>query len=162
MRTHYCGELNSGHIDQEIELCGWVHRRRDHGGVIFLDLRDREGLSQIVFNPDHPEPFAIADSVRNEFVIKIAGKVRVRPEGSVNPDLPTGEIEVVGHKIEILNKSKTPPIQMDDEDVHEDIKLRYRYIDLRRPLMQKNLQLRSKIVNLSSSFFLNSVILAGI
>ena len=146
MRTHYCGELNSGHIDQEIELCGWVHRRRDHGGVIFLDLRDREGLAQIVFDPDRPEPFAIADSVRNEFVIKIAGKVRSRPEGTINSDLPTGEIEILGYTIEILNKSKTPPIQMDDEHVHDDIKLRYRYIDLRRPPMQKNLQLRSKIV----------------
>ncbi|MEC7875656.1 MAG: aspartate--tRNA ligase, partial [Pseudomonadota bacterium] len=146
MRTHYCGELNSGHIDQEIELCGWVHRRRDHGGVIFLDLRDREGLAQIVFDPDRPEPFAIADSVRNEFVIKIAGKVRSRPEGTINSGLPTGEIEILGYTIETLNKSKTPPIQMDDEHVHDDIKLRYRYIDLRRPPMQKNLQLRSKIV----------------
>ena len=155
MRTHYCGELNSDHIDQKIELCGWVHRRRDHGGVIFLDLRDREGLAQIVFNPDHPESFAIADSVRNEFVIKIVGKVRNRPEGSTNSDLPTGEIEVIGQSIEIFNKSKTPPIQMDDEDVHEDIKLRYRYIDLRRPLMQKNLQLRSKIVKELRNFLDN-------
>ena len=155
MRTHYCGELNRGHIDQKIELCGWVHRRRDHGGVIFLDLRDREGLAQIVFNPDHPESFAIADSVRNEFVIKIVGKVRNRPEGSTNSDLPTGEIEVIGQSIEIFNKSKTPPIQMDDEDVHEDIKLRYRYIDLRRPLMQKNLQLRSKIVKELRNFLDN-------
>jgi len=146
MRTHYCGELTSSHIDQEIELCGWVHRRRDHGGVIFLDLRDREGLAQIVFDPDRAEPFAIADSVRNEFVIKITGKVRNRPEGTINPDLPTGEIEILGYTIEILNKSKTPPIQMDDENVHDDIKLRYRYIDLRRPPMQKNLQLRSRIV----------------
>ena len=146
MRTHYCGELNSGHIGQEIELCGWVHRRRDHGGVIFLDLRDRAGLAQIVFDPDRAESFAIADSVRNEFVIKITGKVRHRPEGTINSDLTTGEIEILGHAIEILNKSKTPPIQIDDEHVHDDIKLRYRYIDLRRSLMQKNLQLRSKIV----------------
>ena len=146
MRTHYCGELNSGHIGQEIELCGWVHRRRDHGGVIFLDLRDRAGLAQIVFDPDRAESFAIADSVRNEFVIKITGKVRHRPEGTINSDLTTGEIEILGHAIEILNKSKTPPIQIDDENVHDDIKLRYRYIDLRRSLMQKNLQLRSKIV----------------
>ncbi|MEM6998254.1 MAG: aspartate--tRNA ligase [Pseudomonadota bacterium] len=145
MRSHYCGELNSRHIDQEIELCGWVHRRRDHGGVIFIDLRDREGIAQIVFDPDRAEPFAIADSVRNEFVIKITGKVRNRPEGTVNPDMPTGEVEVLGHSIEILNKSKTPPIQMDDEHVHDDIKLRYRYVDLRRPLMQHNLRLRSQI-----------------
>ena len=155
MRTHYCGELNSGHIDQEIELCGWVHRRRDHGGVIFLDLRDRAGLTQIVFDPDRAESFAIADSVRNEFVIKITGKVRHRPEGTINSDLTTGEIEVLGHAIEILNKSKTPPIQIDDEHVHDDIKLRYRYIDLRRSLMQKNLRLRSKIVKELRSFLDN-------
>ena len=155
MRTHYCGELNSGHIGQEIELCGWVHRRRDHGGVIFLDLRDRAGLAQIVFDPDRAESFAIADSVRNEFVIKITGKVRHRPEGTINSDLTTGEIEILAHAIEILNKSKTPPIQIDDEHVHDDIKLRYRYIDLRRSIMQKNLQLRSKIVKELRSFLDN-------
>jgi aspartyl-tRNA synthetase len=155
MRTHYCGELNSGHIGQEIELCGWVHRRRDHGGVIFLDLRDRAGLAQIVFDPDRAESFAIADSVRNEFVIKITGKVRHRPEGTINSDLTTGEIEILGYAIEILNKSKTPPIQIDDENVHDDIKLRYRYIDLRRSLMQKNLQLRSKIVKELRAFLDN-------
>ena len=155
MRTHYCGELNSGHISQKIELCGWVHRRRDHGGVIFLDLRDRAGLAQIVFDPDRAESFAIADSVRNEFVIKITGKVRHRPEGTINSDLTTGEIEILGHAIEILNKSKTPPIQIDDEHVHDDIKLRYRYIDLRRSLMQKNLQLRSKIVKELRAFLDN-------
>ena len=155
MRTHYCGELNSGHIGQEIELCGWVHRRRDHGGVIFLDLRDRAGLAQIVFDPDRAESFAIADSVRNEFVIKITGKVRHRPEGTINSDLTTGEIEILAHAIEILNKSKTPPIQIDDEHVHDDIKLRYRYIDLRRSLMQKNLQLRSKIVKELRAFLDN-------
>jgi len=152
MRSHYCGELNSSHIDQEIELCGWVHRRRDHGGVIFIDLRDREGIAQIVFDPDRAEPFAIADAVRNEFVIKITGKVRNRPEGTVNPDMSTGEIEVLGHSIEILNKSKTPPIQMDDEHVHDDIKLRYRYIDLRRPFMQHNLRLRSQIAKEMRNF----------
>ncbi len=155
MRTHYCGELNSGHISQKIELCGWVHRRRDHGGVIFLDLRDRAGLAQIVFDPDRAESFAIADSVRNEFVIKITGKVRHRPEGTINSDLTTGEIEILGHTIEILNKSKTPPIQIDDEHVHDDIKLRYRYIDLRRSLMQNNLQLRSKIVKELRAFLDN-------
>ncbi|HIF50614.1 MAG TPA: aspartate--tRNA ligase [Thiotrichaceae bacterium] len=145
MRSHYCGELNSSHTDQEIELNGWVHRRRDHGGVIFIDLRDREGITQIVFDPDRAEPFTIADSVRNEFVIKITGKVRARPEGTVNPDMATGEIEILGYSIEVLNKSKTPPIQMDDEHVHDDIKLRYRYIDLRRPAMQRNLRLRSQV-----------------
>lgn len=152
MRSHYCGELNSNHIDQEIELSGWVHRRRDHGGVIFIDLRDREGIAQIVFDPDRAEPFAIADSVRNEFVIKITGKVRHRPEGTVNPEMSTGEIEILGHSIDILNKSKTPPIQMDDDHVHDDIKLRYRYIDLRRPLMQHNLQLRSQIAKEMRNF----------
>ncbi len=152
MRSHYCGELNSSHIDEEIELCGWVHRRRDHGGVIFIDLRDREGITQIVFDPDRAEPFAIADSIRHEFVIRITGKVRTRPEGTINPDMPTGEIEILGYSIEVLNKSKTPPIQMDDEHVHDDIKLRYRYIDLRRPFMQHNLRLRSQIVKEMRNF----------
>lgn len=146
MRSDYCGKLNSSHIDQEVELCGWVHRRRDHGGVIFIDLRDREGVAQIVFDPDRAESFAIADSVRNEFVIRITGKVRNRPEGTVNPDMPTGEVEILGHTIEILNKAKTPPFQLDDENVHDDVKLKYRYVDLRRPVMQNNLRLRSQVV----------------
>lgn len=146
MRSDYCGKLNSSHIDQEVELCGWVHRRRDHGGVIFIDLRDREGVAQIVFDPDRAEPFAIADSVRNEFVIRITGKVRNRPEGTVNPDMPTGEVEILGYTIEILNKAKTPPFQLDDENVHDDVKLKYRYVDLRRPAMQNNLRLRSQVV----------------
>ena len=145
MRSCYCGEINTSLIDQEIELCGWVHRRRDHGGVIFIDLRDREGLAQIVYDPDRPEPFAIADSVRNEYVIRIRGRVRHRPDGTVNPDLPTGEVEVLGYNIEILNKALTPPFQLDEEHVHDDVRLRYRYIDLRRPVMQHNLRLRSRI-----------------
>ena len=155
MRSHYCGQLNSSHIDQEVQLCGWVHRRRDHGGVIFIDLRDREGIAQIVFDPDRAEPFAIADSVRHEFVIRITGKVRNRPEGTVNPDMSTGEVEILGHTIEILNKSKTPPIQMDDEHVHDDVKLRYRYIDLRRSQMQHNLRLRSEVVKEMRAFLDN-------
>ena len=146
MRSDYCGKLNSSHIDQEVELCGWVHRRRDHGGVIFIDLRDREGIAQVVFDPDRAESFATADSVRNEFVIRITGKVRSRPEGTVNPDMPTGEVEILGHTIEILNKAKTPPFQLDDENVHDDVKLKYRYVDLRRPAMQNNLRLRSQVV----------------
>jgi len=146
MRSDYCGKLNSSHIDQEVELCGWVHRRRDHGGVIFIDLRDREGIAQIVFDPDRAEPFEIADSVRNEFVIRITGKVRNRPDGTVNPDMPTGEVEILGYSIEILNKAKTPPFQLDDENVHDDVKLKYRYVDLRRPAMQNNLRLRSQVV----------------
>ena len=145
MRSCYCGQINTNLIGSEIELCGWVHRRRDHGGVIFIDLRDREGLAQIVFDPDKPEPFTIADSVRNEYVIRITGRVRNRPQGSVNPELPTGEVEVLGHTIEILNKALTPPLQLDDEYVHEDVRLKYRYIDLRRPAMQHNIRLRSKI-----------------
>ncbi len=145
MRSCYCGEINTSLIDQEITLCGWVHRRRDHGGVIFIDLRDREGLAQIVFDPDRAEPFAIADSVRNEYVVQITGKVRHRPEGTVNTDLPTGEVEVLGYSIEILNKALTPPFQLDDEHVHDDIRLRYRYVDLRRPVMQNNIRLRSRI-----------------
>lgn len=152
MRSHYCGELNSTHIDQEVSLCGWVHRRRDHGGVIFIDLRDREGIAQIVFDPDRPEPFQLADSVRNEFVIRISGKVRSRPEGTVNPDMATGEIEVLGHTIEILNKANTPPFQLDDDHVHDDVKLKYRYVDLRRPQMQQNLKMRSNVVKQMRDF----------
>ena len=154
MRSHYCGQLDSSLLDQEIELYGWVHRRRDHGGVIFIDLRDREGLAQIVFDPDREEAFKIADSVRNEFVLKITGKVRKRPEGTINPDMPTGEVEVLGYTIEILNKAKTPPFQLDDEHVHvhDDIRLRYRYVDLRRPSMQSNLRLRSQVSRLMHEF----------
>ena len=152
MRSHYCGQLNTSLLDQDVELYGWVHRRRDHGGVIFIDLRDREGLAQIVFDPDRAEPFAIADSVRHEFVLRITGKVRRRPEGTVNNDLATGEVEVLGHTIEILNKSKTPPFQLDDENVADDTRLRYRYIDLRRPEMQANLQLRAKVAKILRNF----------
>ena len=152
MRSHYCGQLDTSLIDQEVELCGWVHRRRDHGGVIFIDLRDREGLAQIVFDPDRAEPFAIADAVRNEFVIKITGKVRHRPEGTVNPDLPTGEVEVLGYSIELLNKALTPPFQLDDEHVHDDVRLRHRYVDLRRPVMQNNIRLRSRVTRAMRDF----------
>ncbi|MCK5433480.1 MAG: aspartate--tRNA ligase, partial [Gammaproteobacteria bacterium] len=141
MRSHYCGQLNTSLLDQEITLCGWVNRRRDHGGVIFIDLRDREGLAQIVFDPDRAESFAIADAVRNEYVLKITGKVRNRPEGTINPDLPTGEVEVLAYEIEILNAAKTPPFQLDDDNVHEDVKLKYRYVDLRRDEMQRNMKL---------------------
>ncbi len=146
MRSDYCGKLNSSYIDQKVELYGWVHRRRDHGGVIFIDLRDREGITQIVFDPDRAEPFAIADAVRNEFVIQISGKVRRSPEGTINSDMSTGEVEILGYSIKILNKAKTPPFQLDDENVHDDIKLKYRYVDLRRPEMQNNLRVRSQVV----------------
>jgi len=152
MRSHYCGQLSTALLDQEITLCGWVNRRRDHGGVIFIDLRDREGLAQIVFDPDRPESFAIADAVRNEYVLKITGKVRHRPEGTINPDLPTGEVEMLAYEIEILNSAKTPPFQLDDENVQDDVKLRYRYIDLRRDEMQRNMKLRAAITKAMRSF----------
>jgi aspartyl-tRNA synthetase len=148
MRSHYCGDLRKEHIGEDITLCGWVHRRRDHGGVIFLDVRDREGLTQVVFDPDREESFALADSVRNEFVIEVRGLVRDRPEGTVNPDMPTGEIEVLGKELVILNKAETPPFQLDEhQQVGEDVRLRHRYIDLRRPEMQGKLRFRSKVTN---------------
>lgn len=145
MRSHYCGQINSSHIDQEVELCGWVHRRRDHGGVIFIDLRDREGLVQVVYDPDLPEVFSAAEHVRNEFVLRVKGRVRARPEGTVNPDMPTGEVEVLGLELEVLNKADTPPFQLDEhEKASEEIRLRYRYIDLRRPEMQEKIRIRAR------------------
>ena len=148
MRSHYCGDLRKEHIGTEITLSGWVHRRRDHGGVIFLDVRDREGITQVVFDPDREESFKLADSVRNEYVIELKGLVRERPEGTVNPDMPTGEIEVLGKELVILNKSETPPFQLDDhQQVGEDVRLRHRYIDLRRPEMQAKLRFRSKVTS---------------
>ncbi len=145
MRTHYCGTLTEEHLTQEVIICGWVNRRRDHGGVIFLDMRDREGLLQVVIDPDTPEAFRTAEEVRNEYVLRIKGRVRERPEGTVNPELPTGQIEVLGQEIEILNRAETPPFQLDDEDVNEESRLRYRYIDLRRPEMQQRLQIRTRV-----------------
>lgn len=146
MRTHYCGHINASHIDQEVEICGWVHRRRDHGGVIFIDLRDREGLVQVVYDPDLPEIFAIAEQVRNEYVLKVRGRVRARPEGTVNPEMPTGEIEILGLGLEVLNRADTPPFQLDEhERVSEEVRLRYRYIDLRRPEMQQRIMLRAAV-----------------
>ena len=132
-------------IGEEVALCGWVHRRRDHGGVIFIDLRDRDGLAQIVYDPDRAESFALAEMLRNEFVIRITGRVRRRPEGTINPNLATGEVEVLGHTLEILNKARTPPFQLDDENVQDDIRLRYRYVDLRREEMQDNIKLRARV-----------------
>lgn len=144
MRTHYCGHVNAGHVDQVVTLCGWSHRRRDHGGVIFIDLRDREGLAQVVCDPDNPEMFARAEDVRNEFVLKITGKVRRRPEGTVNPNLATGEIEILCQELEIVNPAVTPPFQLDDENLSENVRLTHRVLDLRRPQMQKNMMLRYK------------------
>ena len=141
MRSHYCGEVNSSHIDQTVEFSGWVNRRRDHGGVIFIDLRDREGLVQVVYDPDLPDVFSIAEQVRNEYVLRVKGRVRPRPEGSVNPDLASGEIEVLGLELEVLNRSDTPPFQLDEhEHVSEEVRLRHRYVDLRRPEMQERLR----------------------
>ena len=146
MRTHKCGELNAAHIGEVVDLCGWVHRRRDHGGVIFIDLRDREGLVQVVFNPDLAETFAIAESVRNEYVLKIQGTVRPRPEGTVNPDMPTGEIEILVKQVEVLNEAETPPFPLEgDIEVNEETRLRYRYIDLRRTEMQEKMKIRRDI-----------------
>ncbi len=157
MRTQYCGNLNASLIDQEVTLCGWVHRRRDHGGVIFIDLRDRAGLAQVVFDPDLEQVFARAEQVRNEFVLRIKGRVRARPEGTVNPDLPTGEVEVLGLDLEVLNRSDTPPFQLDEhEKVSEELRLRYRYIDLRRPEMLERIQMRSKVVRTLRNFLDNN------
>jgi aspartyl-tRNA synthetase len=145
MRTHYCGHLNREHIGQTVTLCGWAHRRRDHGGVIFIDLRDREGMAQIVIDPDTKEAFAAAETVRNEFVLKVVCKVRARPEGTVNTNIPTGEVEMLATEIEILNPSLTPPFMLDDDTLTETVRLEHRYIDLRRPAMQKNMMLRYKV-----------------
>lgn len=145
MRTHYCGELNSSFVGEEVELTGWVHKRRDHGGVIFLDIRDRSGIAQVVYDPDTEESFAVADMVRNEFVLHARGRVRARPDGTINPDMKTGEVEVLGSTLEILNASATPPFQLDEySSAGEDVRLRYRYVDLRRPEMQERLRLRSE------------------
>ena len=145
MRTHYCGTLNTDQLDQTVSLCGWAHRRRDHGGVIFIDLRDREGLAQVVCNPDQPDMFKVAESVRNEYVLRITGVVRRRPDGSANSNLVSGEIEILCQEIEVLNASVTPPFQLDDENLSENVRLTHRVIDLRRPQMQKNLMLRYKV-----------------
>lgn len=146
MRSHKCGELNTKHLGQKVALCGWVHRRRDHGGVIFIDLRDRAGLVQVVFDPDAAESFAIAEHVRSEYVLRIEGIVRARPEGTHNPNLFTGEIEVLGKHIDVLNESETPPFPLESEiEVNEEIRLRYRYLDLRRPAMQHRIKVRRDV-----------------
>lgn len=152
MRTHYCGDVTEGLLDQDVEICGWVHRRRDHGGVIFIDLRDRAGLLQVVFDPDRVEAFSTADRVRPEWVVKVHGRVRRRPEGTANADLNSGQVEVLGLAIEVLNQAKTPPFQLDEDDVGEDVRLRHRYVDLRRPAMQHNLQVRAKVTGFMHRF----------
>ena len=147
-RTTYCGLVTTAHLEQEITLYGWVDRRRDHGGVIFLDLRDREGIVQVVFDPDAGDFFEQADRVRSEYVLKLTGKVRARSEATVNPNMATGEIEVYGTQLEILNSAATPPFQMDEHiTVGEDVRLKHRYMDLRRVEMQNSLRFRSKVTN---------------
>ncbi|MDH5472325.1 MAG: aspartate--tRNA ligase [Gammaproteobacteria bacterium] len=155
MRSHYCGLVDEQFIDQEVELCGWVNRRRDHGGVIFIDLRDREGLVQVVFDPDRPEVFATAERARNEYVLRVKGKVRARDEAAINPNLKTGKIEVLGLELTVLNASETPPFQLDD-DVNEDNRLKYRYIDLRRDEMQQRMRIRSQVTRFLRNYLDNN------
>ncbi|MDR0251332.1 MAG: aspartate--tRNA ligase [Burkholderiales bacterium] len=143
-RTNYCGLINDRYLNQTITIMGWVHRRRDHGGVIFIDLRDREGLLQIVFNPESPDTFAIAEKLRGEYVVRVTGLVRHRPEGTINPNLASGTIEVLAHDITLLNPSLPPPFQLDDDNLSETVRLENRILDLRRAPMQRNLKLRHK------------------
>jgi len=152
MRSHYCGALRANLIGETVTLCGWAHRRRDHGGVIFVDLRDREGLAQVVFNPERQDAFGIAERVRAEFVLKVTGKVRARPAGTVNAELPTGEVEVLVHEVEILNASATPPFQIDDDNLAENTRLEHRVLDLRRAPMQRNLRLRHRAASATRRF----------
>ena len=152
MRSHYCGELNAALIGKRVTLAGWAHRRRDHGGVIFIDLRDREGLAQVVCDPDRAESFKLAESVRNEFVLRITGMVRARPAGTVNANLRSGEVEVLAHEVEVLNPSMTPPFQLDDENLSEMVRLEHRILDLRRDVMQKNLRLRHRTAKAARAF----------
>jgi aspartyl-tRNA synthetase len=153
MRSHYCGGINESHIDQEVTLCGWVHRRRDHGGVIFLDLRDRDGIAQVVFDPDTAESFARADKVRGEYVVQVRGRVRARPAGTENSNMATGQVEVLGKELTLLNAAATPPFPLDEYvDVGEDTRLRYRFIDLRRPEMLNRLRFRSRVTTYIRNF----------
>ena len=152
MRSNFCGELNKTNLNEEVILCGWVNRRRDHGGVIFLDLRDKKGLAQIVVNPETAETFKLAETIRNEFVIKVTGKVLARDSEMINKKIPTGEIEVLADKIEILNASKPIPFQLDSMETSEEVRLKYRYLDLRRDEMQQRLRLRSKVTHFMRDF----------
>ena len=152
MRTHYCGQVDEHLLGETVTVCGWVHRRRDHGGVIFVDLRDREGLLQVVIDPDTEEAFATAERVRSEYVLKMTGRVRERPEGTINPDLPTGKIEVLCKEIEVLNEADTPPFQLDEDDVNEETRLTHRYVDLRRDKMQNNIRLRANLTRAIRSY----------
>jgi len=153
MRSHYCGALGTANIDETVTLCGWVDRRRDHGGVIFLDMRDRQGIVQVVFDPDTEEHFQRADRVRSEYVLRVTGRVRARSDATINPAMATGQIEVLGKELEILNQAATPPFQLDEYTaVGEEVRLQYRYMDLRRHEMQQRLILRSKITSAVRNF----------
>ena len=152
MRTHFCGELNTSNLNEDVKLCGWVNRRRDHGGVIFLDVRDKKGIAQIVINPDIADTFKLAETIRNEYVLKVTGKVLARDPEMVNTKIPTGEVEVLAEKIEILNTSKPIPFQLDSMETSEEVRLKYRYLDLRREEMQKRLRLRSKVTHFMRDF----------
>ena len=151
MRTHYCGDVNAGLDGSEVTVAGWVHRRRDHGGVIFIDLRDRSGLLQVVCDPDTPELFALAERVRSEYVLKIRGRVRPRPEGTVNPNMASGEIEVLALDVEILNAAETPPFHH-DENPSEELRLEYRYLDLRREEMTQRFMLRHRVTQIMRTY----------
>ena len=152
MRTHYCGQVTESLIEREVAVCGWVNRRRDHGGIIFVDLRDRDGIVQVVFDPEQSDIFETAEQIRNEYVLHVTGRVRARPEGTVNPDLPTGQIEILATALQVLNESQTPPFQLDDEDVHEETRLRHRYIDLRRPFMQERIRTKATVGRVLRNF----------
>ncbi|MGH7426176.1 MAG: amino acid--tRNA ligase-related protein, partial [Candidatus Methylomirabilales bacterium] len=146
LRTHMCGEFRAGHVGERVRLAGWVHRRRDHGGVVFFDLRDREGLVQVVAHPEEQPDVAAARRLRQEFVVVVSGEVRARPPGTVNPNLATGEVEVAATSIEVLAEAQTPPFQIEDRiEAGEETRLRFRYLDLRRPEMQRILRLRHRV-----------------
>ena len=152
MRSHFCGTVTEDLVGESVTLCGWVHRRRDHGGVIFVDLRDRSGLVQVVYDPDTVDAFATAEQVRSEYVLRVEGRVRERPPGTVNPEMPTGAVEVLGKGLEVLNPARTPPFQLDEDDVGEETRLRYRYVDLRRPEMFDRLTTRARITRAMREF----------
>ena len=152
MRSHFCGTVTEDLIGETVTLCGWVHRRRDHGGVIFIDLRDRSGLVQVVYDPDTVEAFKAAEQVRPEYVLRAAGCVRERPPGTLNPEMPTGAVEVLGQSLEVLNSARTPPFQLDEDDVGEETRLRYRYVDLRRPEMFARIEARARIARAMREF----------
>ena len=144
MRSHYCSEVNETLVDEQVSVCGWVHNRRDHGGVIFLDIRDRSGLVQVVYEPENRDTFNVAETLRHEYVVKVVGQVRGRPEGMINDTMATGKIEILGGQLDVLSAAETPPFLPDEhQTVGEDLRLQYRYIDLRRSDMQQNLATRS-------------------